>query len=209
MSDFDERLERYIAGDMAGAERVSFEDEVLANPELADRLYNDASLVAAIETAARARRQNAVDGASDAPWWRRPMLRWLAPAAAVAAVFVVMVVMRPSAPDEGPVFRGEDVSLEGYAPQGDVSDVPAEFTWAAVEGASFYRFELFDSASVLVFTTTTDDTRLALPAQTSAPASGYWTLTPAQRPPRVLRRKPRDSLSLHPLMHALYFCNHL
>jgi len=177
MTDIDERMERYLAGDMTREDRVAFEDEILSKPELSDRLYADVNVRTAIEDAARTRRELAVAAASAVPWWRRPMLRWLAPAAAVAAAAVVVLVMRPTSPDGPPVFRGDETTIEGFSPRGTVVAAPQEFEWRPIEGAAYYRFELFDAASIEVFATTTDQTRLTVDA-IPVPSAGYWVVTP-------------------------------
>ena len=177
MSDFDERLQRYIAGEMTAEDRIAFEDEVLSNAEIVDRLYEDASLRAVLETVGRARREREVAAAPAVPWWRRWAGQWLVPAAAVAAVAILMFTQK--SPEQPPVFRGADGHLEGVEPMGEVGEVPSRFVWTASEGAAWYRFELFDATSTPVFDTVTADTIFTIEAITlRVPARGYWVVTP-------------------------------
>ena len=177
MSGFDERLEKYVAGELSPDERAAFEDEVLADPELADRLYADVNVSEAIKTAATARRERGVQSAGAAPWWRRPMFRWLVPAAAAAAIAVVVLV-QPDDPERPPVMRGDEGQFSAIEPSGEVAAVPVRFAWTSSSGASFYRFELFDQSAVSVYQTVTADTLLVPPASISVPSRGHWTVTP-------------------------------
>jgi len=180
MSDSEERIQRYLAGEMTPEERVAFEDEVLLKPEFADRLYSDISIQAAMDTTARARREWAVDTTPAEPWWRRQFVRWLAPAVAVAAVAIFMIARQPQAPDAPSVFRGTAGELKAVEPQGDVSAAPSRFVWRASALAEHYRFELFSSSSSTpVFTTVIADTFLTVdPSFAEVPTQGYWVVTP-------------------------------
>jgi hypothetical protein len=180
VNEREERMQRYLAGEMPADERAAFEDEVLSSPELSDRLYSDISLQAAIETAARARSERAVETAPAEPWWQGRIVRWLAPAIAIAAVAVLMIARQPKAPFEPPVFRGSEGGLEAVEPRGDVSEVPSLFVWHPSDAASFYRFELFHaSSSAPLFTIVTSDTSVSVDDPTvEVPARGYWVVTP-------------------------------
>jgi len=168
-----------MAGELTPDERIAFEDEALSNPELTDRLYADVSVREALESAARARREREVTAASAQPWWRRGLVRWLAPVAVVAAVAVFMFTQQTQTPDGPPVFRGGGGDVVAVEPAGEVDQLPSHFTWTALAGATYYRFELFDAASTLVLETVTADTALIIdPATTEVPAEGYWVVTP-------------------------------
>jgi hypothetical protein len=179
MSELDERVQRYLAGELTPEERIAFEDEVLANSELSDRLYADANVRAALETAAHARRERSVAAASVDPWWRRHVWRWMVPAVGVAAVAIFMFVQQTESPEQAPVFRGADRHFAAIEPAGDIESVPSQFVWSASDGAAYYRFELFDAASALVLETVTSDTMITIDLATIAvPTEGYWVVTP-------------------------------
>lgn len=179
MSKNDERLQRYLLGEMSLEERSAYEDEVLANEDLVDEIYADENARAAIETAVRARRERALRASATSPhqaWWRRGLGRWLIPAAAVAAV-VTFALLRPSPTlVPAPVFRGEGTELSAIGPEGDVPTVPQRFLWHPGKAAT-YRFELFDASSTRIFSTVTSDT-FVTPKDVAIPANGYWTVTP-------------------------------
>lgn len=179
MSDDDRRLERYVAGELSPTERVAFEDEILANPDLVDRMYEDANLLAALDIAGTARRERSLRRASSVAWWRRPMSHWLPPlAAAAAALAVVMTLTPPRSPSEhGPVYRGGTPSPDAFGPRGTVDARPDRFAWSPIEGAGQYRIEVYDHMSTRVFLTVTASTYVDVDPAT-APAVGYWVLTP-------------------------------
>jgi len=179
MSDFDERMQRYLVGELTAEERITFEDDVLSNPEMVDRLYADVSMRAALDTVARAKRERAVASASAEPWWRRRMLRWVAPAVAVAAVAIFVFVRPSQPPEQPPVFRSVERRLEAVEPRGDVDAVPTRFVWSSSDDAAYYRFELYDVSSTPVFDTVTADTTVTFDSTvTPVPPEGYWVVTP-------------------------------
>lgn len=176
--NLEQRLERYLAGGMGADERVAFEDELLANEALVDRVYEDASLQAALEAAGRARRERTVAPGRAVPWWRRRPFWWLLPVGAVTITAVIMLAQPPRRP-EPPVYRGEEREFVAIEPMGELAGPPSRFVWTAAPGAAFYRFELFDDASSPVFTEETADTIVTVEAGTAqVPARGYWVVTP-------------------------------
>jgi hypothetical protein len=178
MNGADERMQRYLAGELTPEERVAFEDEVLADADLANRLYADVNLRAAIEAAARARRERSVTAVAVKPWWRRRVWRWVAPAMGVATVAIFMMVTQTE-PERTPVFRSTKPGFAPVEPAGNVTGVPSQFVWRASDEAAFYRFVLFDTSATTVFETVTSDTSVIIDAATiSVPAEGYWVVTP-------------------------------
>ena len=59
-SQFDYWLEQYLAGELAGEELRVFELEILRRPELAERIYADASTRTVVAIAAAQRRADLV-----------------------------------------------------------------------------------------------------------------------------------------------------
>jgi len=176
--NLDERVERYLAGEMGTDERVAFEDELLANEALVDRVYEDASLQAALEAAGRGRRERAAAAGGTVPWWRRRRFWWLLPVGAATITTVIMLAQPPRRP-ERPVFRGEEGEFVAVEPMGEVAGPPSRFVWTAAPDAAYYRFELFDDASSPIFTEETADTVVTIEAGTAqVPARGYWVVTP-------------------------------
>ncbi|HER19686.1 MAG TPA: hypothetical protein ENO14_01420 [Chromatiales bacterium] len=148
---------------------------MLGSDDLTDRIYADATIRAALERAAHARREPAP--VARVPWWRRRVVQWLAPAIAVAAVVVVVVVQHQS-PELPPVFRGSNDAALAIEPQGDIAAPPARFVWHSLPSAASFRFELFDASQPApVFSATTTDTVVLLPTGI-APPRGYWKITP-------------------------------
>jgi hypothetical protein len=172
----DDRIERYVSGQMSDVEREDFEREILERPDLAEEIYADAQVRSLIESAAEARAEERTREPLRArrPWWRLPTLRWAIPVAA-AAVALVFLVRTADTPGPG-VFRGVGAGLSALAPAGDVDAPPDRFSWTSYPGAYRYRFELFDATSTPVHTVVTADTTVSL---SDAPvAAGYWTVTP-------------------------------
>jgi hypothetical protein len=204
-SDFSERLERYLAGDMQERERREFENAILDNPDLATALYSDVQLQTAVAKAreanrggrilpeeARARgelpdaagRERGPDVGARTPqtrhgrrWWQLPSLRWAVPAVAVVAMVSWVVFVQRGPGDD--VFRGGDKAFEALAPVGDVDNVPTHFAWTQHPDASQYRFALFDAEShVLHSLVTSDSVAVVDTGNVVVPLRGYWTVTP-------------------------------
>jgi len=183
---FNERIERYLSGEMSEADRASFENEILDDPDLAGAIYKDAQVHAAVAAAAERKRQERVEAVESTAatsrkraWWKRPMFGWVVPAAAVV-VITALALWNPIDRDfGGDVFRGAETSFVAVAPSGDLNDTPLIFTWTRHPQASQYRFELYDAQSVRVHTVVTTDTAVVLTSDDiPAPASGHWTTTP-------------------------------
>lgn len=171
MSDIDERLQRYLEGSMARDERLAFEREVLASPELSDRLYAEVNLRAALEGVTNRRTQTR-------SWWRRPAVRWGVPAVVAAALAVLLVLPRNPETDRGPRYRGTGAVPVAVAPRGEVAAPPERFVWRDA-GAPYYRLELFAADATPVASAVVADTIYTIdPASTPVPDRGYWVLTP-------------------------------
>jgi hypothetical protein len=177
----DERIERYLAGEMTESERTEFEREIMEDPKLSELVYADAQIQAALETAAEEKKRESRPASAREPrrWWRLPALRWGVPVAVAAAILAVFVVVdRSPGPPPKEVFRGGESGFAAISPQGDLGETPARFVWTPYPGAAHYRFELFDAASTLVHTTVTADTTTRVSVAGAAARQGYWMVTP-------------------------------
>jgi hypothetical protein len=140
----EERLSRYVAGEMEPGARARFEREVLADGRLAEALYADVSLAGAIGAAedevtrARARR---------AAW-----PRW---GAAAAAVLVVALLV-PRLLDTTPSGR----RLRSPEPPPSA----LRLAWPSSPQATSYRIEILDRGGAVVFSAETPDTSFVLPS---------------------------------------------
>jgi len=89
--------------------------------------------------------------------WGRWQLRWLAPAAAAAAVLLVIFQLdRTSVDDLGPM-RGpttEAAKISNLVPSGEIGQLPAVFTWQSSRDNDHYTIEIFTSDLSKIFETT-------------------------------------------------------
>lgn len=171
----EERLAAYVAGELPDAEARAFEDEILSDPALAEELYADANLAAAL--AAAARRKGKV--VPMRPWVRRH-LKVVVPLAAAAMALFVLVPRGGNDETADETFRG-DGSARLLSPVGAIDGPPASFTWTRDVGAALYRMELYDETAELRFRATTAETTLVIPeGELAGPPfrSGYWKVVP-------------------------------
>jgi len=172
----EERLAAYVAGKLPDAEAKSLEEEILSDPALAEELYADANLTAALDAAAERRREKVV------PWrsWVGRHLRIVVPLAVAATA---MLVLLPRGEKTGPgdeTFRSEGTARL-LAPVGAIDGNPSTFTWSRDEGAALYRMELYDEEAELRFRATTAETTLTVPDEAWAGrpfVAGYWKVVP-------------------------------
>jgi hypothetical protein len=185
--EIEEKLERYLSGEMPAEERAEFEDAVLADPALALHLYSDVSVRQAIEEAARTRRLRHANAERDRARqrWRARLRWWATPVAAAVVIAAVAVgigvfdVFNDRESEAPAVFRGTSEGPAAVSPRGEVPTPPTIFTWRSQPGAVQYRFELFDAQSRPLFATVTADTSVTVDtASVSVPDHGYWNVTP-------------------------------
>lgn len=149
--DFERDYGRYLAGEMAEAERLRFEDELLADPELAEEVYADLEL-ANRRTPRRRSRARAV--------------AWALPLAAVLATVLLWPRGPEPVPGNGPL-RGGGGGIELLAPRAGGS----QLGWRAVPAAESYLVELLDAEGRTLRTVTVADTTLALVPGDEPPAA--------------------------------------
>lgn len=166
----DDRIERYMAGEMSASEKAAVEREALADPALFEALYGDAALGEKLEAASTesARR----------PWRFRARTGVVA---ALAAAAMLVVLVRTTETPDAPVFRGHEDRPVGLVPEGDRVELPVRFRWTHSGDAASYRFELLTSEAVVLVETIVTDSTLTLPAADSKGMSGaryFWRVTP-------------------------------
>lgn len=170
------RIQDYLSGRLSAEEADAFEEQCLADEELAQELH------LALEVRAA--------GESAEPWLAPPPSaalrgRWLWPAAAALVVLAVglgiaLRVDRGSETREP--MRGEDVALElSLARQG----LSVTVAWPFFEGAEGgYRAELFSADGALVASAETLDRRLVIPVPEEAAAAPLYARVQALGPLR-------------------------
>lgn len=163
-SDRDERMADYLRGSLPPPEQRAVEDEVLRDPDLAESLYEDQAVSAAMEGAGPRGRV-------------LPFPVWVPVAAAAAAM--VVVFLRPSGPEDAPVFRDATV-LEPIRPSGDIASGPVEFVWSPDDAAVTYRIEVFDDTGLL-FEAATRDTSITWNALPDGATTVRWRVVPVDR----------------------------
>ena len=77
--------------------------------------------------------------------WARWQVRWLVPAAAAAAVLLVVTQLDHAPEDAGPMRgqTGEAVAIVLQEPVGDVAEAPARFRWRSDAEHDYYTIALF------------------------------------------------------------------
>jgi hypothetical protein len=94
---------------------------------------------------------------------RRPA-SWFAVAAAVVLAVAAAVLLRDASPEIGllPTESGASRSgtIEVERPVGDVQDVPHEFVWAPIRGATHYELRLMEVDRNVLWSASTESSRL-------------------------------------------------
>ncbi len=163
----DRRLvERYLAGTLSEQETEAFESHYLTCLRCQNELRLGAGIRKVLPEVRRA--DEGIDGKAPEVrtrhWFHRPA-RVGAVAAALAAVFIGLLLVQPSR--RGPLSHREG-ALEGeglpnaVAPVGEVPAVE-EFRWARVDGADLYRLTLFDADGQLLWEIETPEVLLRVP----------------------------------------------
>lgn len=166
-----ERRARWLAGDLEPDERKRFEAEAVEDADLVESLYADVVLDESLRETARSK-------VVTAPRRRRPN-PWLVGASAIAAA-VALIVLRvaffPPTDGDSPVMRsGEDAKVTLVEPTGERQFFPRRFVWRPVEGASSYRWELYDAQTRRRGVEVVSDTLLARDtSQTPVDSTGTW-----------------------------------
>lgn len=183
-----ELLARYAAGAMSDAERTAFEGRLLREDALAETLYADQSVVAAVR-AARAKRA------------RRTWPRALPIAAAVAAIVGFVAFQDRLLPRRATLRGGEGAdAVRLLEPAGDLAAVPSRFVWTRSSQASAYRVRVYDDALRLAGEAVTRDTILLrenIPGLDRLGA-GSWSVTPLDSSGLELPPSPITEFRLRP-----------
>lgn len=192
LADRDERLERYLAGDLDAAARRDVDEEILTDDAMAEAAYASLNVESALAEAGRARSGALRPVPVSRPWWRAQGWRTLLPLGAALAAAILLIPRMTPAPDgTAPTFRGDDAAeiqlLEPPVGGGPVG--PTVFRWEAVPEASYYRVEILDDTGRLVTEEVVTDPRLDLTPDTPRPslARGYWRVTAVDARGRDLR----------------------
>lgn len=182
----EERLARYLAGDLPGVERGTFERDALADDALAEALYQDAQFQALAVPGTAAPTRETLLPRRTAPYMRVALP--LAASIAVVAGVAWWIAIRPA---QGPIedlVRGASPGVTLIEPRGEINAPPERLVWTRDPVADAYRVELFDAEGRLVLTLLTADTTASLVGHAQAPpAAGEWRVTPidadgAERP---------------------------
>lgn len=181
--DQEERLARWRAGAMGGAERTAFEREMLASDTLAEAAYREASLDAVAETAATPAAAPARVAGPGWNWPRFAVRVALPVAAALLAVWFVPQLLGPRL-ETGPapgtdVVRGAEGDVRALEPAGVLAASPERFAWTPDPAAVSYRLEVFGPDGAMISTSVTSDTTVSAAALgVVLPASGEWRVVP-------------------------------
>jgi hypothetical protein len=124
-------------------------------------------------------------------------MRWVLPAAAVAAIAIASaVLLRPAkAPDlqanaggQPAIYRSQEVQV--VSPVGDVQQVPQQLLWQAFAGAAAYRVVLMEIDHSQLWTSETKETSVEIPVSVRAkmlPGKPIlWQVTALDAQARVL-----------------------
>ncbi len=102
-------------------------------------------------------------------------MRWILPAAAVAAIAIASaILLRPAkAPElqasvggQTAIYRSQEVQL--ISPVGDVQQVPHELSWQAFAGAAAYKVVLMEIDHSELWTSETKETSVGIPVEVGA-----------------------------------------
>ena len=172
----DTSVPRYLCNEMSLEEQRAFEQEILESPLLAKRVYEETSLDATFEDAARAHRSRRTAAVE------RGRRAWF-PLLLAAAALVVVFVIRGGGPDPGemaPRLRSEDTGFRAISPRGDVAEESVHFAWTPDSLAVAYRIEVLDETGRLVFEAESADTTLTVPVASLGGSfrSGSWRVVP-------------------------------
>jgi hypothetical protein len=158
-------VERYLAGKLSDAEIEAFESHYLT----CSRCQTELRLGAGIREILPEVREGAgtpeIRGEEKTGHWFRRNTRWGAVAAAVAAVLVGVILVKPAGREPLPHREGvpETPAAPGVeAPRGEVGTVE-EFRWTAVPGAELYRVTLYDDTGEVLWQAETPASSLAPP----------------------------------------------
>jgi hypothetical protein len=158
-------VERYLAGKLSEAETEAFETHYLTCTRCRTELRLGAGIRELLPEVREAPLAPGIRGEKKTGHWFRRNARVGAVAAAVAAVLVGVILVKPAGREPLPHREGvpETVAAPGAeAPRGEVAAV-RQFRWAAVPGADLYRVTLYDAAGDVLWQAETSASSLAPP----------------------------------------------
>jgi len=168
--DAGEKQERWLAGDISGAARDEFENEILNDPNLAAEAFAALELEGALrEAAVRPRRLISPQ-------------RWVWAGGLMAAALAFVLLM-PQGQNPGeqlpPRLRGagDQGAVVGFAPSGEFAQFPAKFQWHVTEAnpQSRFRWELYDAQARRRSVAIVADSVVVRPAsETPVDSVGTW-----------------------------------
>lgn len=106
----------------------------------------------------------------------------LAALGALALLLALGFLVQPFLARESPVVRtGPGPAVRCLSPQGDLPRSPTRFVWTPAPGATAYRLDVLGPRDRLLFSRTTPETTVDLPAGAvdwNIEAGAVWTVTP-------------------------------
>ena len=166
------KIEAFLRGTMPPEERRAFEEEIFRDRELANTVFEDLNVDAALEEL----REEAAP-TTRRSWWRSPrVVVPLAAAATIAVAFLIRPVDDVGRP--GSTLRSPAGEVRALSPAGEVSGRPGRLAWTGRPDAATYRVEIFDVSGAVVFQAETAETTLAWPAEADTLLLGSWRVVP-------------------------------
>lgn len=177
--EYEETIDLYLLNKLSENEKWKFEDHYFNCPlcfqktaerhALIETVKNQGAYIFPPETAHQV--------AERMPWTEKVLSfltprQWVAAAVSAALILVVVLAVVPRSNQNVPqfVFTGDQTvrgaSIHAISPTGDLSSAPAYIEWKALGEDMEYRMTL--SNHKVIWTGTTQDTRIALPEEIRA-----------------------------------------
>ncbi len=182
----------YFGGEMSPGESAAFEEELLANSEMAHAVYDEMGMGPVFHEALQALRIRHLESHARlpdssvtrrVPWWGRTRSRFAVTAAVAAVVLVIIMVSNIGEPPpvKPPIGDSDTEEFRGLSPTGLVEALPAQFSWTAHPTAAQYRVEVYDDSDERFFETITAHTTLIVAIDELSERglrAGYWRVVP-------------------------------